>query len=119
MTQSKINLKLVFAENQNGKKPVDDWIQSLSMKDQLLVLSEIQQVLIGFIRMKLKRNIRSITSEKGLWEIRCNFTNNHKTRVLICVYSNKLVLLHGFIKKSRKTPPKEIAVAKSRMKGLK
>ncbi len=61
MTQSKIELKLVSAENQNGKKPVDVSIQSLSMKDQLLVLSEIQQVLIRFIGMKLKRNIRSIT----------------------------------------------------------
>ena len=88
------------------------------MKDQLLVLSEIQQVLIGFIGVRLKRNIRSIVGEKGLWEIRCNLTNKRRARVIFCIKNDELVLLHGFIKKSQKTPIREIAVAKTRMKGL-
>jgi antitoxin HigA-1 len=37
--------------------------------------------------------------------------------VLFCVRKEELVLLHGFIKKTRKTPDQAIAIAVKRMKG--
>ena len=33
-------------------------------------------------------------------------------------YDGNMILLHGFIRKTRKTPDKEIAIAVKRMKGL-
>jgi phage-related protein len=39
--------------------------------------------------------------------------------VFFCVHEENMVLLHGFIKKSQKTPDHEMAVAVKRMKGLK
>ena len=35
-----------------------------------------------------------------------------------CVHDSSMVLLHGFIKKSQKTPAHELDVAVKRMKGL-
>lgn len=40
-------------------------------------------------------------------------------RVFFCVHDDRMVLLHGFIKKSQKTPAKELDIAEKRMKGLK
>jgi phage-related protein len=38
--------------------------------------------------------------------------------VLICVYENHLVALHGFIKKTRTTPANDLALAKRRQREL-
>nr|WP_243418830.1 type II toxin-antitoxin system RelE/ParE family toxin [Pseudoflavonifractor capillosus] len=50
-----------------------------------------------------------------IWELRSKFSSN-----IYCIFyfiwdGNKLVLLHGFTKKTQKTPPTEIAIAKKRM----
>ena len=62
---------------------------------------------------------RSIKGHKGLWEVRVNLSGGRIARVFFCAYEGSMVLLHGFIKKSRKTPDHELAVAVKRMKGLK
>ena len=41
-------------------------------------------------------------------------------RVLYCtLLGRRIVMLHGFVKKSMRTPPKELALAKLRMKEVK
>ena len=39
-------------------------------------------------------------------------------RVLLCVYREHLVALHGFIKKTRATPDEDLALARKRIKEL-
>lgn len=39
-------------------------------------------------------------------------------RVLICLYREHLVALHGFIKKTRATPESDLATARKRQKEL-
>jgi antitoxin HicB len=60
---------------------------------------------------------RSIKSHKGLWEVRSNLTGGRIARVLFCFEQSHLVLLHGFIKKSQKTPARDLDRAVTRMKG--
>lgn len=60
---------------------------------------------------------RPLSSHKGLWEIRCNLTDGRIARVLFCVRKKELILLHGFIKKTQKTPEHEISIAVKRKKG--
>nr|NGX56387.1 hypothetical protein [Candidatus Anoxychlamydiales bacterium] len=43
---------------------------------------------------------------------------NGIARILFKMYENKMVLLHGFIKKSQKTPSKDLAIALKRAKTL-
>jgi phage-related protein len=41
--------------------------------------------------------------EPGLWEVRCDITDGI-ARVLFTVKDGQMVLLHGFVKKTQKTP---------------
>ncbi len=40
-------------------------------------------------------------------------------RVLLCLHQEHLVALHGFIKKTRRTPDEDLALARRRRKELK
>jgi phage-related protein len=55
----------------------------------------------------------------GLWEVRSNLPSARIARVLFCDEGNQLVALHGFIKKTQKTPATELKLAKKRMKEMK
>lgn len=55
--------------------------------------------------------------EPGLWEIRCRL-DKRIARVLFTVKGEQMVLLHGFIKKSPKTPPADVQMAKDRKANL-
>jgi phage-related protein len=51
---------------------------------------------------------------KGFYEIRSNISSGRIARVLFV--GNRMVLLHGFVKKTQKTPDKELRLAAARMK---
>jgi phage-related protein len=53
--------------------------------------------------------------EKNLWEVRTPITNGI-ARILFTVIGNQMVLLHGFAKKSQKTPKNELETAHKRLK---
>jgi phage-related protein len=55
---------------------------------------------------------------RGLWEIRTDLPTRRTARVLICLYRERLVALHGFIKKSRVTPADDLELARKRKKEL-
>jgi phage-related protein len=50
----------------------------------------------------------------GLFEVRTNLPQNKIARVLFCFYEGKMILLHGFIKKSQKTPKQQLDLALER-----
>jgi phage-related protein len=54
----------------------------------------------------------------GLWEVRSTLTQNRIARTLFCIRESRMVLLHGFIKKSQKAPATDLALAVKRMKEL-
>jgi phage-related protein len=54
----------------------------------------------------------------GLWEVRSDLTAGTIARVIFCIIAGEMVLLHGFIKKTQKTPPKEIDLALKRKREL-
>src|SRR5258708_35332697 len=45
---------------------------------------------------------------KGLWEVRTDLPSNRTARALICFCHDRLVALHGFIKKTKATPTDEL-----------
>jgi phage-related protein len=53
---------------------------------------------------------------KGLYEIRSDLTKGRIARVIFCVTGQRMVLLHGFVKKTQKTPKKDLDLALKRMK---
>ena len=54
----------------------------------------------------------------GLWEVRTELPIRRIARVLFCVHAGRLVALHGFIKKTQKTPDEELKKARKRQKEI-
>jgi len=52
------------------------------------------------------------------WELRSTLANNRIARLVFFVAGGRIGVLQGFIKKTQKTPPTEIALAQKRMKEM-
>lgn len=48
---------------------------------------------------------------RDFWEVRSRLSDGKMSRIIFCIDKARMVLLHGFIKKSRKTPKKDIDLA--------
>ena len=103
-----------FYQNYSGKEPVRDWIKSLSAEDRKIVGTDIQKVEFGLpLQLPYCRNLGH-----GLWEVRSHLRVNRIGRVIFALVGGEMVLLHGFIKKTRTTPKQFIDLARQRMKEL-
>ena len=54
----------------------------------------------------------------GLYEVRSHLSDSTIGRVIFCIIAGEMVLLHGFIKKTQKTPPQDILLATKRRKDI-
>lgn len=107
-------LPAFFYQTAAGVEPVRDWILSLSLEDRKIVGRDIQKVEFGWpIGMPYCRGLG-----QGLWEVRSDLTHGKIGRVVFCVVRGRMALLHGFIKKTQKTPPPDLKLALKRMKEL-
>ncbi len=52
----------------------------------------------------------------GLFEIRVRGSEGIGRVFFCCLVGRQVIILHGFIKKTQATPPKEIAIARKRLK---
>jgi phage-related protein len=50
----------------------------------------------------------------GLFEVRSTIIGKRIARILFCIHEGTMVLLHGFVKKTRKTPDTDLATALKR-----
>ncbi len=102
-------LKVVFYRTHTGKEPVRDWLQNLTRNEKKIIGEDIKIVQFGWpLGMPLIRKL-----ESDLWEVRSHLENKI-ARVLFTVVGDNMILLHGFIKKSNKTPKDDIKLAKKR-----
>src|SRR4051812_18804550 len=112
-----VSIKRIYAafyETSTGNKPVREWLMDLSKEDRKIIGEDIATVEFGWpIGMPTCRSLG-----KQLWEVRSNLPNNRIARVLFSNVSNRIVLLHGFIKKTRKTPNDDKELALKRLKEI-
>lgn len=101
-----------FYLNAAGGNPVREWILELPEADRRTVGKDIQKVEFGW---PLGRP-HCAPLGKGLWEVRSTLDSNRIARVIFCMGDGHMILLHGFIKKTRKTPQADIALALKRKK---
>lgn len=96
-----------FYRSDNGREPVREWLKSLSAEDRRIIGEDIKDVEFSWpIGMPLVRPLG-----RELWEVRSRLPHSRIARVLFCIEQNCMLLLHGFMKKTRKTPAKEIDLA--------
>ena len=103
-----------FYRTASGKEPVREWLLGLSREDRQLIGVAIKDTEFAWpIGMPL---CRSIKGQSGLREVRCDMTGNRIARVMFYVTGDEMILLHGFVKKTQKTEPKDIDLAVKRKK---
>ncbi len=106
-------LEVRFFRTAAGNEPVREWLKAMSREDRRAIGEDVKTAQFGWpLGMPLIRKL-----EKDLWEVRTIFEDGI-ARVLFTVRDNRMILLHGFIKKSQKTPKNELDTAKSRLKRL-
>jgi phage-related protein len=92
---------------------VRDWLKSLPFDEKRIIGEDIKTVQFGWpLGMPIVRKL-----EPGLWEVRSKLPDKI-ARVIFTVNGSKMVLLHGFIKKSEKTPQDDLKVARQRLTHL-
>jgi len=100
-------LKVVFYRSEIGNEPVREW---LPREDKRKIGEDIKTAQIGWpLGMPLIRKI-----DKDLWEVRTRLENGI-ARVFFTVDGECMILLHGFIKQSQKTPQNELKTALTRL----
>lgn len=108
--------EIIFYRDKSGKEPVLDYIKELETnksKDTRIKLNKIYDYIqaLSVYGTRLTENYAKHL-EGDIWELR-----PLRDRILFAGFNDgKFILLHHFVKKTRKTPRKEIAKAKSELK---
>ena len=112
MSEDAKRLAVHFYRSRAGADLVRDWLKSLPAEDRQSLGRDLRLVELGWpIGMPLCRPLGG-----GLWELRSSLSSNRIARVIFCAAQGKIVLLHGFIKKTQKTPQSELDLARTRQK---
>lgn len=105
---------VVFYRTLAGNEPAREWLKGLSLADKKVIGEDIKAVELSWpVGLPLVRKL-----DPDLWEVRTSLSGRI-ARVFFTVWKNYMVLLHGFIKKTHKTPPDELELAKKRCNDVK
>jgi len=103
-----------FYKAELSKEPVREWLLDLKPMDKQAIGIDIKTVEYCWpIGMPLVRKL-----ETNLWEVRSNISNRRIARILFTLFGANMVLLHGFIKKSKATPKSDLNLARKRCKNV-
>jgi len=106
-------IPVVFFRLDSGREPVREWLRDMSRDNRKTLGEDIKTLQFGWpVGMPLARKM-----DADLWELRSTISSGI-ARTFFTVYQKKIVLLHGFVKKSQKTPSNELATAKRRLNKL-
>jgi phage-related protein len=109
-----VELAVVFYRSATGSDPVREWLRSLPAEDRRVIGGDLATLQVGWpIGMPLCRSLGG-----GLWELRSNLPSRRIARLLFFAAEGKLGVVHGFVKKTRKTPTEDIVLARRRMKEM-
>lgn len=103
-----------FFQTASGAEPVREWLKDLDDKDRRVIGEDIATVEYGWpVGMPICRPLGD-----GLWEVRSSLPSRREARIIFSVIDEQMVLLHGFIKKTQKTPKAELDLALKRLKDI-
>ena len=103
-------IEVIFYRTAAGGEPVREWLKALEpVEDRKQIGVDIKTVEFGWpIGMPVCRSMG-----EGLYEVRSTLSGDRIGRVLFYIdLLDRMVLLHGFIKKTQKTPPSDLNLAR-------
>ena len=114
MTESPDPVPLRFWRSISGREPVREWLNDLPLDDRRVIGRDMAKVQFGWpMGLPLCRPLRG-----GLWEVRSSLPSRREARVLFGFHDSILIALHAFIKKTQKTMPDDLALARQRLKEM-
>jgi phage-related protein len=104
--------EVIFYETASGQKPIESFLESLSVKEAQKVAWVLN--LVEELDRVPSQYFKKLTKTDDLWEVRV-IVGSNIFRLLGFFYgTNLLVLAHAFQKKTQKTPRQDIKLAKKR-----
>ncbi len=102
---------VIAYEKEDGESPVEDFINALDvkMRAKMYGLLSILQEKGNSLREPYSKHL-----DDGIFELRCKVGSNITRVLYFFYYERKIILTNGFVKKTQKTPPEEIRLAKER-----
>ncbi len=103
--------QLSFYETADGKCPVEEFLDTLDpkMAAKLVGLMEILEE-----KGTALREPYSAPLEDGIFELRCKLGSNITRALYFFFIGGQIIVTNGFVKKTQRTPPGEIKLAKDR-----
>jgi phage-related protein len=98
-----------FYDKNDGTKPVEDFIAELPLKMRAKIARAIGMLKANGPKL---REPYSKHLDDGIFEIRVQAGSDISRVLYFFMVGKKVILTHGFIKKTQKTPPSEIIRAK-------
>ena len=103
-----------FYKLATGSEPVREWLLSLSKEDRKKIGTNIAAVEFGWpLGLPVCRPLG-----RGLYEVRSKLSDKRIARIIFTIDGSDMVPLHGFIKKTRKTPKADLDLARTRKTDL-
>jgi phage-related protein len=103
-------IRVVFYRTASGAEVVLDWLRGLDEADRNIIGQDLMRVQFRWpVGMPLCRPLGD-----GLWEMRSDLGGNRIARLFFCFTGGRLLALHGFMKKTQKTPDSELNLARKR-----
>jgi len=107
-----MNYSVEYVELENGKKPFEEFVLSLPVHERAKILETINYFMeLKNQNLPIKESL-SKHLENGIFELRTTFATRIARSVYFYLKGARIILTHGFIKKTEKTPRKEIERAK-------
>ena len=105
-------IRVIFYHTALGACPVESFLDSLSGKQSQKVLWVLR--LIQEINPVPTQYLKKLVNTDDIWEVRIQVGNDTFRLLGFFVENNHMILTNGFVKKTQKTPPQEIKLAKQR-----
>ena len=112
MTDDPTPIPIRFWRAPSGREPVREWLSDLTLEERRVLGRDLAKVQYGWpIGLPVCRPLSA-----GLWEVRSSLPTKREARVLFGFHHGMLIALHAFIKKTQKTPPDDLTLARNRFK---
>jgi phage-related protein len=102
-----------FYQTEAGNEPVREWLRSLPKEERQAIAVDVRKTEYGWpLGMPTCKSLGD-----GLYEVRTDL-EDRIARVVFCMAVQRMVLLHGFIKKTEQTAKAELDTARQRKRKL-
>ncbi|MFH1790034.1 MAG: type II toxin-antitoxin system RelE/ParE family toxin [bacterium] len=115
MIYNKDEYKVKFYQDVKGGIPVIEYLENITKKEKAKILKYIEFLRNskGYLDEPYSKHIKG-----KIRELRVDFSNNRHRIFYFTFIRKTIILLHAFLKKTSKTPKKEIEKAEENLKDV-